>query len=194
MTVRLPAAQRRDQLLGVALTVFGEQGYHSASMNDIAAAAGVTKPVLYQHFDSKRTLYLELLGDLGQRLRDRIVEATAAVEHPRAQVHAGFTAYFTFFAEEPTAFRVLFGDSARHDDEFAHEVAAVEHTIATMVASMIRPDELDLGHRMVLAHSIVGMAEGTNRYWSGRGLDIEPATLATKVADLAWAGLRGGAA
>ena len=54
MSGRLPAAERRDQLLVVALDVFASQGFHATSMNDIAAAAGVTKPVLYQHFSSKR--------------------------------------------------------------------------------------------------------------------------------------------
>ena len=54
VSTRLPAARRRRQLLEVALKVFAEQGYHDASMNDIAIAAGVTKPVLYQHFTSKR--------------------------------------------------------------------------------------------------------------------------------------------
>ena len=107
-------------------------------------------------------------------------------------MYAGFAAYFAFFAEHPSAFRVLFGDSARHDDDFADEVAQVEQTLATVIASLIRPDILDLDHRLVLAHSIVGMAEGTNRYWVSRGLDLDPTTMASQVADLAWAGLRNG--
>ena len=61
MNVRLPAHERRRQLLDVALDVFAADGFHSTSMNDVAEAAGVTKPVLYQHFASKRQLYLELL-------------------------------------------------------------------------------------------------------------------------------------
>src|SRR5687768_4632909 len=69
---RLPAARRRQQLLDVALGVFAERGFHPTSMNDLAEAAGVTKPVLYQHFGSKRELYLELLDDVGTRLRTAI--------------------------------------------------------------------------------------------------------------------------
>ena len=65
---RLPAVQRRRQLLDVALEVFADHGFHGASMDDVATAAGVTKPVLYQHFGSKRDLYLQLLDDVGQRL------------------------------------------------------------------------------------------------------------------------------
>jgi AcrR family transcriptional regulator len=69
---RLPAARRRRQLLDVALAAFASHGFHPTSMNDVAEAAGVTKPVLYQHFRSKRALYLELLEDVGERLREAI--------------------------------------------------------------------------------------------------------------------------
>ena len=58
---RMPAAQRRTQLMDVAMRVFSREGYHGATMADVADAAGVTKPVLYQHFPSKRDLYLALL-------------------------------------------------------------------------------------------------------------------------------------
>ena len=76
MAARLPAPRRRRQLLDVARQVFAESGFHPTSMNDIAEAAGVTKPVLYQHFGSKRELYLELLDDVGGQLADPIGKAT----------------------------------------------------------------------------------------------------------------------
>src|SRR5947199_1945681 len=106
---RLPAARRRRQLLDVALGVFAARGYHPTSMNDLAEAAGVTKPVLYQHFRSKRALYLELLEDVGGRLRDAINKATTEAESPREQVRAGFRAYFQFVEDERLAFQLLFG-------------------------------------------------------------------------------------
>ena len=65
VAMRLPAAERREQLLRTAVAVFAEHGYHATSMNDVAEAAGVTKPVLYQHFSSKRELFIELLADIG---------------------------------------------------------------------------------------------------------------------------------
>src|SRR5258706_128056 len=68
MVPRLPAARRRRQLLDVALDVFAASGFHQTSMEDVAEAAGVTKPVLYQHFGSKRELYLELLEDVGGQM------------------------------------------------------------------------------------------------------------------------------
>src|SRR2546421_12093092 len=119
MAVRLPAARRRRQLLDVALGVFAANGFHGTSMEDVADAAGVTKPVLYQHFGSKRELYLELLDDVGGRLMETISAAVAAAHGPRQQVHAGFLAYFRFVADHESASQLLFGSGARRDDEFA---------------------------------------------------------------------------
>ena len=82
VNVRLPAHQRRRQLLDTALEVFANEGFHATSMNDVADAAGVTKPVLYQHFASKRELYLELLEDVGTRLGQVIEDATLSAGGP----------------------------------------------------------------------------------------------------------------
>ena len=82
MPPRLPAVRRRRQLLDVALEVFAGRGYHGTSMEEVAEAAGVTKPVLYQHFDSKRELYRELLTDVGQRLVEEVLKATASASGP----------------------------------------------------------------------------------------------------------------
>src|SRR3954468_18513351 len=122
MSTRLPAPRRRRQLLDVALTVFAERGYHPTSMNDLAEAAGVTKPVLYQHFRSKRALYLELLEDVGGRLRDAIGKAVSEAPPPREQVHAGFHAYFHFVEAQQPAFQLLFGGGARREEAFAQAV------------------------------------------------------------------------
>src|SRR3954452_13017531 len=188
---RLPAARRRRQLLDVALGVFAARGFHSTSMNDIAEAAGVTKPVLYQHFRSKRALFLELLEDVGERLRDAIAKAAATAGGPREQVVAGMHAYFRFVNDHEDAFQLLFGGGTRRDSEFADAVRAVERSIAGIIAELIDVDGLDSERRLLLAHGIVGLAEGASRHWLVDGADGDPETLAEQVALLAWAGLRG---
>lgn len=190
MVERLPAHRRRRQLLDVALGVFAEQGFHVTSMEDVAGAAGITKPVLYRHFRSKRALYLELLDDVGQRVLAAVLAATAAAAGPRQQVEAGFTAYFTMVAAEPDAFRLLFGSGARRDEEFAGAVRQVERTLAEAVAGLIDAD-IDHDHRLLLAHGLVGLAEGTSRQWLAEALDLDPGVMARRLARLAWAGLRG---
>jgi AcrR family transcriptional regulator len=189
--VRLPARERRRQLLSVAIEEFGTGGYHDTSMNRLADAAGVTKPVLYQHFASKRDLYLELLRDIGGRLRDAIAEATGGAHGPHSQVEAGFAAYFKFFADDPAAFVVLFGDGARKDEEFAALAHEVEASLAETIATLIAIESLDEDDRRLMAFGIVGLAEGSARYWVARGLDIDTGRLATVMADLVWYGLRG---
>ena len=77
MAPRLPAQARREQILDVAVQVFALNGFHGTSMNHVAEAAGVTKPVLDQHFDSKQALYLALIGEVGRRLLLAITKATA---------------------------------------------------------------------------------------------------------------------
>jgi AcrR family transcriptional regulator len=188
--LRLPAAARRRQLLDRALEVFAAEGFHGTAMNDVAEAAGVTKPVLYQHFRSKRALYLELLDDVGEQLRAAITSATSVAGGPRMQVEAGFAAYFRHVDEHRSAFTLLFGSGARLDDGFAEAVRRVEAAIAETVAALIDADLDDL-QRRVLAAGVVGLAESTSRFWMAEGLDIDPDALARQVADLAWAGLRG---
>jgi AcrR family transcriptional regulator len=190
MSIRLSAPERRKQLLAVAVEEFGINGYHVTTMNRLAESAGVTKPVLYQHFPSKRELYLAVLRDVGERLRENIASATAMASTPHQQVEAGFGAYFGFFANEPSAFQVLFGDAARNDDDFAAVSHQVEAELAEAIAELITIG-LDADDRRLLAFGIVGLAEGSSRYWVARGLDIDPGRLATRMADLVWFGLRG---
>jgi AcrR family transcriptional regulator len=195
---RLPAAERRHQLLDVALDRFAASGFHATSMEEIADWAGVTKPVLYQHFGSKRTLYLELIETVGQDLIHRLADRAAAETDPQAQVLAGFRAYFGFVCERTSAFRLLFGGGSRQGDDFAEAIGKLEEEIASAIARFIVAD-IDEDHRDLLGYAIVGLAEVTGRLWVNR--DVEPASpsldpeegevLARRLTDLVWAGLRG---
>src|SRR6202034_2979079 len=91
---RLTAEQRRHQLFAVALKLFAQRGYRATTMDDIAEAAGVTKPLLSQHFSSKRALYLELVDSIAQDVLVAIGRAVMRAETPRQQVALGFAACF----------------------------------------------------------------------------------------------------
>lgn len=188
--MRLPAAERRQQLLQSAISVFAEHGYHSASMNDVAERAGVTKPVLYQHFSSKRELFSEILIEIGKQLLTRIEKATAEAAGPRQQIENGFHAYFTFVASETDAFRVLFGAGARRDPEFAEYSRQTEATIAHAIADLIVVNGEKAEHADILAHGIVGMTESASRFWLANQREPDVEVVAEKLAQLAWSGLR----
>ena len=113
----MSSAERRRQVLDVGLEVFGRHGYHQTSMSALAAEAGVTKPVLYQHFASKHDLFAEVLAETGDRLM-RAIEASEVEETPRRRVEAGFRSFFRFFEEQPAAFDVLYGTSVAVDPDF----------------------------------------------------------------------------
>jgi AcrR family transcriptional regulator len=224
---RLSASQRRRQLLDVALRLFATRGYTATTMDDIAEAAGVTKPLLYQHFDSKRALYVELVHTVATTMRKAIEAATSEATSPRQQVEGGFRAYFDLVVSEAHAFRLLFGPTGPEDQETADMLRHVEDQMAEAVASLIDAG-LDDDHRRLLAYAVVGMAEGASRYLLTHGLPddaseaapgVAAATdgtargdgcldgpagadgrsaptaavttrLASRLADLAWAGLR----
>lgn len=191
MTTRLPADQRRRQLLDIACCVFADRGFHASAMDDIAGAAGVTKPVLYQHFASKRALFVEVLRDVGSQLLASLAIATGEATTGRDRVQAGFAAYFRFVTENEPAFRVLFGAAARNDPEFARIVDDVLGDVADAISQLIEI-EGTVEHRRVLAHAVIGIAEATSRdALTADGTALEPDRLAAWVAELAWFGLRG---
>ena len=189
MSTRLPAAARREQLLTVALGVFAHQGFHMTSMNDVADAAGVTKPVLYQHFDSKQALYLALIDEVGRRLLLAITKATAGAATGKEMTELGFRAYFRFVADDRDAFLLMYGTGASRDEEATAAVRRISAEAAKAISPLIAVD-IDRGHRRVLAQGLVGMAEGVSRYVVAEGGEFDPDAVGKQVADLAWAGLR----
>lgn len=188
MSMRLPAAERREQLLAVALDVFGRKGYHETSMNDVAEAAGITKPVLYQHFESKRELYLALIDEAGRRMISSF-ESLGSTTNLRVRTEQGFHAFFQWVHDDNDAFQLLFGSGSRRDPEFSEAVGRFTSMVADVIEPLINAD-IDSDHRRTLAHALVGLAEGVSRRLLRLGADFDPKVVARQVSDLAWAGLR----
>jgi AcrR family transcriptional regulator len=192
---RLTAEQRRQQLFAVALDLFAQRGYRATTMDDIAERAGVTKPLLYQHFSSKRALYLELVDSIAQDLLTAIRRALIQAEGPRQQVELGFAAYFKLVVSNEAEFRLLYGRDHADDLELGRALRTVEDAIAEAIDPLIAAG-LDDDHRRLLAYGIVGMAEGASRQFIANRpvtddeADEEAQRLAGRMADLAWAGLR----
>lgn len=182
MGARLPAPLRRRQLLDVAIAVFARRGYANASMSDVADAAGVTKPVLYQHFRSRRDLYLAALDDVVDRLRRHVEQSSGDIDSPREQAVAGLSAYFRFVRDHDDAFELLFGDGSRRDPDLNRAARALEDAVGRSVGELMAVSDLADLDPDLLGHAIVGMAEEPRP---------DPAQFAAPIAQLAWAGLRG---
>ena len=189
MSMRLPAPARREQILDVSVQVFARNGFHSTSMNDVAEAAGVTKPVLYQHFNSKQDLYLALLEEAGNRLRNAVANAVSTAANGKEQTELGFRAYFRWVADDHDAFLLLFGSRASRDEESTAAIRRITAETAHAIAPLIAAD-IDDQHRRRLAQGLVGLAEGVSRHLVERGETFDPDVLGQQIADLAWAGLR----
>jgi len=187
--VRLPAAERRAQLLGVACRLFARDGYRGASMEAIAEAAGVTKPVLYQHFPSKHALYNDLLTTELARLEEAVTEALGRAGDNAERLQRGFGAYLDFVDVHEDAFRVLFTEALGVDATFQRRVSRFREWVAGRIAAIIRA-EAGLPERRAeaLAAAIVGMAEGAATWWLTEARPLPAADLADELAGLAWKG------
>ena len=184
-----PGIDRRRQILDVALTAFSTTGYHNTSMNDIADALSMTKPVVYQYFDSKRALYLELLHFVGEDLVRTVTAAVAEATDPRIQTERGMIAYFTWVSTHREAFSLLFESSARVDEEFADIVSEFEDAAARAIAPFIAA-AVSTEDQVTFAVGLVGMAETVSRQVIRQGRDFDAESLGRAVAELAWGGLR----
>ncbi len=184
---RLPANERRQQLLCVALQVFARLGYHENSMNALASEAGITKPVLYQHFASKHDLFKELLAQTGDRLLMAISEQTSGNGTHQHDLKTRFLAYYRFFDQSPDAYAVLYGASLGNDPEFRHDRKRVQDAFAEWLARQIKAD--DHGDALAIAAGVIGIAEGMSRHWMEEGRCRSVDEMATLTAEFAWSGL-----
>lgn len=172
--------------------MLARNGYHSTTMTDIADGAGVTKPVLYQHFNSKRDLYRTVLEDIGARLEAAIVESASAAPTPRDRAEAGIRAYAKFVEEDSDGFELLFSGTNREDPEWAVITQAVEQSLAHAVASLIDVPAISGKRRQILAHGIIGLAESMMRYAKADPeMVYSQDQLAQDITALTWSGLRG---
>jgi AcrR family transcriptional regulator len=169
--------------------LFADDGYTGASMEAIAEAAGVTKPVLYQHFPSKHALYADLLTiELG-RLEAAFEQAIELAEDNAERLRRGFGAYVDFVDVHEDAFRVLFTESLGRENAFRGRVNRFRDWIAGRIAAIIVAEAgLAETRARALAAAMVGMAEGAATWWLASSRPLPAPELADELAGLAWKG------
>lgn len=188
--VRLTRAARRTQLLAAALEVFVSSGYHAAGMDEIAERAGVSKPVLYQHFPGKMELYLALLDDANEQLLASVLGALETAASNEERVSATIDAYFEFVSREGTPYRLVFESDLVNDPAVRERVEQVESSCADAIAPLLTEDiGLTSAEALLLATAVVGMAQHSARFWQTRGRATSRQDAARLVAALAWKGV-----
>jgi AcrR family transcriptional regulator len=193
---RLSAPERRQRILSAAEQVFGAHGYHDASIGEIAAAAGISKPVLYDHFASKHELYVTLMDGISRELTDRGAAAMAAAASGEARIRTAIEAFFTFVEERPQAARVLlvtpFGEPELADDARRVQAGASARLAALLAAETRllagagdRERRLEL-YAEFLRAGLHGLAE-----WWREHPEAPRAELVDAAMGLTWEGLSG---
>lgn len=188
----MPRSARRAQLLESALEVFVAQGYHQAAMDDIADRAGVSKPVLYQHFPGKLELYLALLDQSCDTIIEACNGALASTEDNKLRVQATVHVFYDYVASAQGAFRLVFESDLTNEQAVRERVDRVTRDCAEAIAEVIHEDTgLTDEQSRLLAVSLVGMAQVSARFWLGTTGGITQGDAATLVSGLAWRGIRG---
>ncbi|MEI2779130.1 MAG: TetR/AcrR family transcriptional regulator [Tetrasphaera sp.] len=188
---RLPRLQRRAQLLRAAQEVFVEKGYHASGMEDIAERAGVSKPVLYQHFPGKLELYLALVDQHTATLVDLVRAALDSTEDHRERTFASITAYFDFVDRDDAAYRLVF-------ESDLSEVAAVRERLqwcqaecANAIAQRIVIDTgMPLPVARMAAQGLTGLSQISARAWLSDPA-LSRADAIRVIGQLAWKGVGG---
>ena len=189
---RLSRGARRAQLLVAARDVFTAQGYHAAAMDEIAERAGVSKPVLYQHFPGKLDLYQALLTTYADELVERVQGAIKGSEDNRERAHAAVAAYFDFVAGEGRAYRLVFESDLRGEPEIAAVVSGALTRCIDLVADAVTTDAgLDAARARLLAVGLVGLSQVAAQYWLDSQQEVSRDEAVALMASLAWRGLAG---
>jgi AcrR family transcriptional regulator len=175
------------------LEVFSGVGYHAASMDGIAVQAGVSKPVLYQHFPGKLDLYLALLDAGIDELLAAANSALTGTTDNRLRVSAMVYAYFAFVEDPGGAFRLVFESDLANEAGVRQRVDSADVALAGQIADVIAEDTgLSDEQALLLASGMQGMVEVAARRWLRGGWpDVSRAEAADLIASLAWRGIKG---
>ncbi|MCW2837561.1 MAG: transcriptional regulator, TetR family, partial [Marmoricola sp.] len=168
------------------------QGYHAAAMDDIAERAGVSKPVLYQHFPGKLELYLALLDQSCDTIISSCAKALDSTEDNKQRVAATMHAFYAYVSSAEGAFRLVFESDLTNEPAVRARVDRVTVECAKLIAHVIADDTgLPEEASQLLAVSLVGMGQVSARFWLQEGGALNQDEAATLISGLAWRGIRG---
>jgi AcrR family transcriptional regulator len=188
---RLSAAARRAQLVDVGRAIFAERGFEATSVEEIAARAKVSKPIVYEHFGGKEGLYAVIVDREVEHIVARIAEAVATGS-PRDRLERAVIAYLSYVKERPDGFAVLLRDAPR--TETRGPLPALMYELADRIGAVFtdqfRRAGFDAKAAPIYAHALVGMVAFVGQWWTECRKPPSAELVASHVAALAWMGLR----
>jgi AcrR family transcriptional regulator len=150
-------AEREDEMLRAAGEAFATHGFHEASMDAIAAAAGISKPMLYNYFGSKHGLYAAYVERSGRALFKSMREAAPPAAPAAQRLHAGILAFLTYAEEHAAGWTVLHRETLAQGARLAAELTELREAVALMLTSLF-DDE-------AFAHAFAGAGESLASWW-----------------------------
>jgi AcrR family transcriptional regulator len=201
---RVPRAQREQQILAVAEEVFAERGFQATSMDEVSLRVGVSKPMLYEYFNSKEGLLLACVARIRADLQEATVQAVASAQDdgPRKVLEAGLEAYFDFADRHGRAWAVLLNESVIVAGPAEEAIEAIRGQQTELMESLLAGwlTEAPPVRIAVFAHALIGASERVARWrlrdgsdagvgaGSGAGVPLSPRETAVMLADVFWPG------
>jgi AcrR family transcriptional regulator len=187
---RLPRDERRGQLLAAASEVFVDRGYHAAGMDEIAERAGVSKPVLYQHFSSKLELYLAVLARHVDNLVSGVRQALRTTTDNRQRVRAAVAAFFDFIEHDGQGYRLIFENDYVTEPSVSVQVKVATESCTDAVFDLISHDSgLDPHRARMIAVGLVSISVDSARYWLDNDRPIGKEEAVEGTVQFIWGGL-----
>ncbi len=189
---RMTGKQRREQLIVIGRTLFADKGFEATTVEEIAARAGVSKPVVYEHFGGKEGLYAVVVDREIRTLLDAITGALDERTHARALVERAALALLDYVENSSEGFRILVRDSptGQSTGSFASLISDVASQVEHILAAQFKASGLDPKTAPIYAQMLVGMVALTGQWW----LDspkFKKDEVASHLVNLAWNGLTG---
>ncbi|HEY9411594.1 MAG TPA: TetR/AcrR family transcriptional regulator [Jiangellaceae bacterium] len=190
--VRMTGRERREQLLDVGRSLFAERGFDGTSIEEIAARANVSKPVVYEHFGGKEGLYAVVVDREMAELLDRITTALGSATHPRLVLERAALALLDYIEASTDGFRILVRDSpvAQSTGGFASLISDAASQVEHILGAEFRARGFEAKFAPMYAQALVGMVALTGQWW----LEVrkpKKADVAAHLVNLAWNGLAG---
>lgn len=188
---RLPKDLRRQQLISNAARVFASQGYHSTTMDHIASASQVTKPVLYQHFMGKRDLYLAVLDEQIELLLEKLLAPLHGTTVNKERVKGVIAAFFNFARTNVVGYRIIFESDIQTDFAVQERTEGMHTRIADHIARILAPNAgMKFNEATMTARMLTGMTQAAAHMVIGTETSAEQLALAERaVFRLAWGGI-----
>ncbi|MFI1824906.1 TetR family transcriptional regulator [Streptomyces sp. NPDC020412] len=189
--VRMTGAERREQLLDIGRALFADKGFEGTSVEEIAAKAGVSKPVVYEHFGGKEGLYAVVVDREMRQLLEGVTGALTA-GHPRELLEQAAFALLDYIERYTDGFRILVRDSpvAQSTGTFASLISDIATQVEDILGMEFKNRGFDPKLAPLYAQALVGMVALTGQWW----LDArrpKKAEVAAHLVNLAWHGLDG---